>query len=107
VTSGKVPQTLHTKDEAAAILRCKTSWLEKQAAARRIPFTMVGGTYKFTDEHIAEIIRINEFKPSPTEPKGDPTPARASRRRGRVEPPANAARPLRARPRSMPGRRSA
>ena len=55
---------VHTADEAAAILRVKPSWLERQAAARKIPFTMLGGAYRFTAEHLAEIIRLNEQVPS-------------------------------------------
>jgi hypothetical protein len=31
---------LYTAAEAAEILRVKKSWLERQAAARKIPFTM-------------------------------------------------------------------
>ena len=37
---------VHTLDEAAVILRVKPSWLERQAAARKIPFTMLGGSYR-------------------------------------------------------------
>ncbi len=55
---------VHTLDEAAAILRVKPSWLERQAAARKIPFTMLGGAYHFTAEHVAEIVRINEKLPA-------------------------------------------
>jgi excisionase family DNA binding protein len=55
---------VHTMAEAASILRVKESWLEKQAAARKIPFTMLGGCYRFTAGHLAEIIRLNEQVPS-------------------------------------------
>lgn len=51
---------IHTKEEAAEILRVKVSWLERRAAARQIPFTMLGGAYRFTDAHLAEIVRLNE-----------------------------------------------
>lgn len=51
---------IHTKAEAAEILRVKVSWLERRAAARQIPFTMLGGAYRFTDAHLAEIVRLNE-----------------------------------------------
>ena len=47
---------VHTLDEAAAILRVKPSWLERQAAARKIPFTMLGGSYRFTADHLAAIV---------------------------------------------------
>ena len=51
---------IHTLEEAAVILRVKKSWLEKQAAARRIPFTMLGGAYHFTSAHLAAIVDIHE-----------------------------------------------
>jgi excisionase family DNA binding protein len=54
---------VHTLDEAAAILRVRKSWLERQAAARKIPFTMLGGAYRFTNAHLAEIVRMNERIP--------------------------------------------
>jgi len=57
MTAGGVPITVYTLDEAAAILRVKPSWLERQAAARKIPFTMLGGSYRFTSDHLTAIIR--------------------------------------------------
>ena len=54
---------VHTVAEAAVILRVKKSWLQRRAAARKIPFTMLGGAYHFTAEHIDEIIRMNERLP--------------------------------------------
>ena len=57
---------VRTLDEASVILRVRKSWLERQAAARKIPFTMLGGAYHFTAEHIVEIIRINEKLPAAT-----------------------------------------
>jgi excisionase family DNA binding protein len=51
---------LYTKHEAAEILRVKVSWLERRAAARQIPFTMLGGAYRFTPEHLAKIIQLSE-----------------------------------------------
>ena len=64
---------VHTLDEAAAILRVRKSWLERQAAARKIPFTMLGGAYRFTDAHLAEIVRMNEKVPSAGELKTERT----------------------------------
>jgi excisionase family DNA binding protein len=57
--------TIHTLDEAAAILRVKPSWLERQAAARKIPFTMLGGSYRFTADHLAAIVILHENRPAP------------------------------------------
>jgi hypothetical protein len=51
---------LFTKHEAAAILRVKVSWLERRAAARQIPFSLLGGAYRFTHEHLAQIVRLSE-----------------------------------------------
>ena len=66
MTTGGASITVHTLDEAAAILRVKPGWLQRRAAARKIPFTMLGGAYHFTAEHIAEIVRINEKLPVAT-----------------------------------------
>lgn len=63
MTAGQAPIAVHTLIEAAAILRVKPSWLQRRAAARSIPFTMLGGAYHFTAEHIAEIVRLNEKLP--------------------------------------------
>jgi excisionase family DNA binding protein len=57
--------TLYTTEEAAEILRVKKSWLERQAAARKIPFTMLGGSYRFTSAHLFAIIRMHEQAPAP------------------------------------------
>ena len=58
---------LYTKEEAAGILRVKKSWLERQAAARKIPFTMLGGSYRFTSAHLTAIVRMHEQTPAPPE----------------------------------------
>jgi excisionase family DNA binding protein len=58
------PPVMHTAEEAARLLKVKQSWLERQAAARKIPFTMLGGSYRFSDRHLAEIVRMNEVMPS-------------------------------------------
>ncbi len=77
------PPEIHTLDEAAAILRVKPSWLERQAAARKIPFTMLGGAYHFTSEHLATIVRLHERTPTGREtasrkavPKRTPAPSK-------------------------------
>lgn len=70
MTAAAATIAVHTVDEAAAILRVKPNWLKRRAAARSIPFTMLGGAYHFTAEHIAEIVRMNERRPAAaTEPK--------------------------------------
>ena len=57
--------TLYTSEEAAEILRVKKSWLERQAAARKIPFTMLGRSYRFTSAHLSAIVRMHEQAPAP------------------------------------------
>jgi hypothetical protein len=58
---------VHTAEEAAAIIGgdCKASWLREKARRREIPFTMIGGSYRWTDEHLKEIVRLGEEQPSP------------------------------------------
>ena len=93
------PPAAHSKAEAAALLRVTVSWLERRAAARVIPFTMVGGAYHFTDEHLAEIIRMHEHRPpAATAPESDQAAPRRSRRRSGLMPGDEVA-VLRARPR--------
>lgn len=55
---------LYTAEEAASILRVRQGWLERQAAARKIPFTLLGGSYRFTATHLNEIVHIFEPEPS-------------------------------------------
>ncbi|MET9019971.1 helix-turn-helix domain-containing protein [Actinopolymorpha sp. NPDC004070] len=56
--------TVYTPEEAAEVLRVGQSWLEQQAAARRVPFTMLGGCYRFTDDHLVQIVQIFESTPA-------------------------------------------
>ncbi len=94
---------MHTAEEAARLLKVKRSWLERQAAARKIPFSMLGGSYRFSDRHLAEIIRLNEVAPVP--PARDVSGLERSRRSGRPSgEPAGTVAPLRPRPRSGPRR---
>ena len=91
---------VYTVTEAALILRVKESWLERQAAARRIPFTMLGGCYRFTAEHLAEIVRRNEQTPAAV------TESQRPRRKPR-EPQAESASVSTLRPRTARPRRRA
>jgi hypothetical protein len=75
MTAGGAPIAVHTLDEAATILRVKPSWLERQAAARKIPFTMLGGCYHFTAEHLAAIVRQYEQRPVTVSVDESPRPA--------------------------------
>ena len=55
---------VYTADEAAVILKCSADWLKRRAAARKIPVTMLGGSYRFSNAHLKEIIRLNEHLPA-------------------------------------------
>jgi hypothetical protein len=57
------PIRVYEAVEAAIILRCKPSWLREKARRREIPFTLIGGAYRWTDAHLAEIIRLGEQAP--------------------------------------------
>ena len=95
--------TLYTAEEAAEILRVKKSWLERQAAARKIPFTMLGRSYRFTSAHLAAIVQMHEQAPAPSAWTSD----RDTRsRRPSAEPHAagRGSAPLRPRPRNNPRR---
>jgi excisionase family DNA binding protein len=89
--------TLYTAGEAATILRVRRSWLERQAAARKIPFTMLGGSYRFTTEHLARIVRIFESSPGPA--ASPQAPSKASTRGTSARATGDVA-PLRPRPRN-------
>jgi excisionase family DNA binding protein len=54
---------LLSPSEVARVLGCSEWWVKEQARHRRIPFTKVGGAYRFTKDHLYEIIRIFEHRP--------------------------------------------
>jgi excisionase family DNA binding protein len=94
---------VYTVEEAATILRVRPSWLERRAAERKIPFTMLGGSYRFTDSHLAQIVEMFEMAPARRE---EHRPARRGRRPAPVAALATAGLggPLRPRPRPAPQR---
>lgn len=94
---------MHTAEEAARLLKVKQSWLERQAAARKIPFSMLGGSYRFSDQHLAEIVRLNEKVPLSSAPDARQSARRARKAQLSGESSATVA-PLRPRPRSGPRR---
>jgi excisionase family DNA binding protein len=100
---GQDPPTLFTAEEAAEILRVKKSWLERQAAARRIPFTMLGRSYRFTSAHLDAIVKMHEEAPaSPT--LAEDRDARSRRRSAEPRAANRGPAPLRPRPRTGPRR---
>ena len=99
MTANRYAPELYTAAEAAEILRVKQSWLERQAAARKIPFTMLGGAYRFTDVHLAGIVRMYETMPSPSSNTPD-SRSRSRRARKPARTSGSGLAPLRPRPRS-------
>lgn len=89
---------LLTTQEAATILRVNPSWLERQAASRKIPFSMLGGCYRFTTEHLRRIVEIFESVPQRRTEKV-PAEVRAPRARQLAAQTPSTVTPLRARPR--------
>jgi hypothetical protein len=71
--------TFYRPAEVARMLRCSEWWVKEQARRRRIPYSWIGGSYLFTEEHIAEIVRRFEVRPIEV---ADPVkPARPAARR--------------------------
>jgi hypothetical protein len=56
---------IYTAEEAAVILKCTASWLKERARRREHPFTLLGGSYRWTPGHLKEIVRLGEQQPSP------------------------------------------
>ncbi|WP_405673072.1 helix-turn-helix domain-containing protein [Streptomyces canus] len=73
-----LPQ-LYSAADVAQALRCSEWWVKEQARRGRIPFTKPGGSYRFTVEHVAEIMRI--FERRPTESSSTAVPASQAPRR--------------------------
>ena len=83
--------TFYRLAEVARLLRCSEWWVKEQARRRRIPHCRIGGGYRFTDAHVAEIARLFEVRPS------EDAPVQPVRRRPDVREPGTVSR-LRARP---------
>ncbi len=102
VSAGTHPK-VYTLPEAAQLLRVRESWLERQAAARRIPFAMLGGSYQFTGDHLIQIVRMHESPPAAEASPGPADLRRPRTARGKAAP-AGGVTPLRPRPRPGPQR---
>jgi hypothetical protein len=73
------PATLYSAADVAAALRCSEWWVKEQARQRRIPYCWIGGSYRFTDAHLAEIVRLSEVRPAEQlAPVAPPEPTRSS-----------------------------
>jgi hypothetical protein len=53
----------YTAEQAAAKLGKTRNWMMTKARHRLIPHTRVGRTPMWTDEHLAEIVRMGERRP--------------------------------------------
>lgn len=60
--------TYHRPADVARMLRCSEWWVKEQARRRRIPYSWIGGSYLFTDEHILTIVRLFEVQPIESSP---------------------------------------
>ncbi|MEV4119454.1 helix-turn-helix domain-containing protein [Micromonospora sp. NPDC049645] len=76
------PGTLYRPAEVAKILRCSEWWVKEQARNGRIPYSWIGGSYRFTDVHIAEIVRLFERRPAVDMSLGRTSTPRHSRSEG-------------------------
>ncbi|WP_083972020.1 helix-turn-helix domain-containing protein [Actinoplanes awajinensis] len=94
--------TFYRAAEVGERLGCSKWWVEEQARQRRIPFCWIGGSYRFTEEHIAEIAR--RFEVQPANPAGaGPAGSRPTSHQGAARL-AEVSQPLRARsPRRVRG----
>ncbi|MFC4515391.1 helix-turn-helix domain-containing protein [Streptomyces ehimensis] len=54
---------LYRPAEVAEALGCSEWWVKEQARRRRIPFTRVGGSYRFTAAHFVELVAVFEERP--------------------------------------------
>ena len=91
---GAAHEAYYRPAEVAPLLRCSEWWVKEQARRRRIPFCWIGGSYLFTEEHIAAIVRLFEVRPD------DPGPATGAARtvRPSLAPGGDPSTRLRARP---------
>jgi hypothetical protein len=67
---GPAGRVYYRPAEVARLLHCSEWWVKEQARRRRIPFCWIGGSYLFTEEHIAAIVRLFEVQPT-----GEPSSA--------------------------------
>jgi hypothetical protein len=75
--TGPVQQqpTYHRPADVARLLKCSAWWVKEQARRGRIPYSWIGGSYLFTDEHVTAIVRLYEVQPT------DPAVIRSTPRR--------------------------
>ncbi|WP_374203311.1 helix-turn-helix domain-containing protein [Streptomyces sp. ST2-7A] len=62
---------LYRPEEIAEALGCSAWWVKDRARRSLIPHTRVGRAYRFTADHLAEIVRLHEetpARPAPSSP---------------------------------------
>ena len=65
IISGAAPlPPVYLPRDIAKALHCSEWWVKEQARRGRIPYSKPGGSYRFTAEHFAEIMRIFESRPT-------------------------------------------
>jgi excisionase family DNA binding protein len=74
---------LYRPAEVARMLGCSEWWVKEQARNRRIPFAWIGGSYRFSDDHVTTIVRLFEVRPAPG---GPPASAAIAEPRSRSTP---------------------
>ncbi|MFD3561919.1 helix-turn-helix domain-containing protein [Streptomyces sp. NPDC058686] len=90
---------LYVPEEVAAVLGCSAWWVKDRARRRLIPFARVGRAYRFSGEHLAEIIRMHETRPAlPQQRAAAPAPSAKSPAPQSPSPSAAPTARLRARP---------
>lgn len=77
------PPKLYTAEQLGESFQITAWWIKDQARQRKIPFTKVGGQYRFTEQHAEAIICLFEQQP---EQHLQSVPRRPSRTRGTDEP---------------------
>jgi excisionase family DNA binding protein len=82
VTAVTLPR-LFCPAEIAEALGCSEWWVKEQARQKRIPFTRIGGAYRFTAQHATEIVVLFEERPTRGPLARDAAPARRPARKER------------------------
>ena len=72
-------QPLHLPEDLAAMLGRSKWWVCEQCRQRRFPFVNSGGSYRFTDQHVEQILTILEEVPS-SQPRADQARPAVSKR---------------------------
>jgi hypothetical protein len=72
-------QPLHTPEDLAVMLGRSRWWVCEQCRRGRFPSIKPGGSYRFTDQHVNEILAILEQAPVTTIGKGKGRTAKSKR----------------------------